>query len=450
MAGLAVPLVVLAGCSGNTTPPTSVTQTSADLHASVSCSSGENCSMYFKYGLAKNGVTGLNTQTATYGPAAGPYSNTPTTVPVSGLQPNTTYGYQACGNAQPGGQFYCVGPDGLSNTMQEFTTLPNCTTRLNPGDDVAAAVQSAAAGATVCLNAGDPYGGAVTIGASNGTSSSPVTLTSTDPANPATLSGRFVTNGTAKWLNVNHLRFVWSSATADTVALTGDHITFARNDVSGSNDTICIVTTDWNGVEATNIKLDFNKIHDCGNKDDPTQPIGDGDRGHAQGVYTSWTVPDPDHPELPRTRNLTVSNNWCYRVAARCFQERSGVNDVWTHNVADYDNWGYHFGDQYPSGNSMTWNISGTHEYSYASSGFYAGGDFSVFGGGTNETFSNNCWQAVTNGPLGNVTMSGNVNQSPQFNDPANDDFRLKFNTTGCTTNNSTYYGLPLGATPGP
>jgi hypothetical protein len=441
MAGLAVPLVVLAGCSGNTTPPTSVTQTGADLHASVSCSSGENCSMYFKYGLAKNGVTGLNTQTATYGPAAGPYSNTPTTVPVSGLQANTTYGYQACGNAQPGGQFYCVGPDGLSNTMQEFTTLPNCTTRLNPGDDVAAAVQSAAAGATVCLNAGDPYG-AVTIGASNGTSSSPVTLTSTDPANPATLSGRFVTNGTAKWLNVNHLRFVWSSATADTVALTGDHITFARNDVSGSNGTICIAVTDWNGVNATNITIDFNKIHDCGNKDDPNS------QEHHQGVYTSW-----GNEAGYGVSYTTVSNNWCYRVAARCYQERGGRNDVWTHNVADYDNWGYHFGNlNSPQNNSMTWNISGTHEYHYNSSPgtFYYGGDLSNANTGTGPgmTFSNNCWQGQINpNPLSsNITLSNNSNASPQFNDPVNDDFRLKFNTTECSGG----YGLPVGATPGP
>jgi hypothetical protein len=437
LASLALPLVVLAGCSGNTTAPQNVTQTSAELHASVSCGSGENCSMYFKWGLADNGVSGLNNQTPTTNPpVAGPFSNADAHWPINNLQPGTTYGYQVCGNAQPGQTFFCAGNDGLNNTMTEFTTLPNCTTTLSPGANIATAVQNAAAGAVVCLNAGT-YNTSPTIASTNGTSSSPVTLTSANPANPATINGRFVTNGTAKWLVISHLKFTWSSGTDDTIALTGDNITLTRNDVSGSDGTICITTTAWNGANATNIKIDHNKIHNCGDINDPNPDINAGDRAHAQGVYTN-----------PGTSNLRVTNNWCWHVAARCYQERAGANDVWSHNVADYDNWGYHFGDLSPHDNSMTWNISGTHEYHYQSSGFYYGGDLSVFGGGTNETFSNNCWQGEINpSPLpSNVTASNNVTGQPDFKDPVNGDFRLNLNSP-CGTGG---YGLPTGNTPGP
>jgi hypothetical protein len=41
---------------------------------------------------------------------------------VTGLAAGARYEYQVCGNAQPGQQFACVGPDGTANTTTEFTT----------------------------------------------------------------------------------------------------------------------------------------------------------------------------------------------------------------------------------------------------------------------------------------------------------------------------------------
>src|SRR3954451_20892807 len=99
MLGLIAPVLLIAGCSGYTTAPQSVTQHSAELHASVSCASGENCSLYFKYGVADGP---LNQQSPTYGPLAGPFSNADAHWPTpSNLLAGTTYAYQACGNNQP-------------------------------------------------------------------------------------------------------------------------------------------------------------------------------------------------------------------------------------------------------------------------------------------------------------------------------------------------------------
>jgi hypothetical protein len=432
LAGAVVPLVLLAGCSGNTTPPQSVTQTSAELHATVSCNSGEHCSMYFKYGLADGS---MNLQSPTYGPFAGPITNADAHWPTpSNLQPGTTYAYQVCGNNQSGGQFACIGPATDIYARQEFTTLPACTQTLSPGADVATAVQNAAAGAVVCLSPGTyAVSGSPAIVSANGTSSAPVTLTSANPASPATIDGRFVTHTPTQYLTISHLRFTWNSASESTMVLGGSHVTLSHNDVSGGGETICINASDDQGnYPLTLSTIDHNRIHDCGNPNDPNPVIGDGDKGHAQGVYTN-----------PNASDLDISNNYCYRVAARCYQERFGHNDDWTHNTADFENWAYHFGDGNPHDNTMTGNISGPDHYRYTSSGFYHGGDLSVFGGGTNETFSSNCWQGETNGPLGNVTMTNNTVATVQFMDAANGNFHLKPNTP-CQG-----FG-PTGSTPGP
>lgn len=117
-AAVLLPLLVLAGCSGNTTPPQGVTRSNAWLHATVSCASGEHCSAYFRWGQAGSA---LSNKTATLGPFDGPVDNFDFHQQIGGLQPNVTYAYQICGNSQQGNGFVCVGPNG-SDTQQQFTT----------------------------------------------------------------------------------------------------------------------------------------------------------------------------------------------------------------------------------------------------------------------------------------------------------------------------------------
>jgi hypothetical protein len=119
--GLGVGLV-LTGCSAHTTPASNITGNTATLSFVGSCDKGEDCSWFVRYRKV-----GTNTwiQTAARGPVAGPASNAPLSEKVSGLSPATQYEYQACGNAQPGRQFSCVGADGTTNATTRFaTTLP--------------------------------------------------------------------------------------------------------------------------------------------------------------------------------------------------------------------------------------------------------------------------------------------------------------------------------------
>jgi hypothetical protein len=319
--------------------------------------------------------------------------------------------------------------------VQQFTTLPACTQTLSAGANVKTAVETAPAGAVICLSPGTytspGTSNVAAIGSTNGTASAPVTLTSSNPAAPATLKGRFTTLNAAKYLTVSHLRFVWDPvAENDTIALTGQNITLSRNDISGSSDTICVNTLGWNGVNATSITVDRNLIHHCGDTSNAD------DRIHAQGVYAG-----------PGTVQLRVTNNWCYRVAARCYMESGGTGDQWTHNTADFENWGYLFGESHPTNDVMSSNVSGPDHYRYNNTvGTYDyGGDLAFFTpmGTSGDSFTNNCWQGVQNGSSSGTTVSGNTVQTVQFTNAAADDYHLT-STSPCQG-----YG-PTGSTPGP
>jgi hypothetical protein len=322
-----------------------------------------------------------------------------------------------------------------TEVRQLLGLAPDCGQTLSPGDDVADAVESAAAGSVVCLSPGTYTSPGTnnsfpSIDSGNGTAAAPVILTSEDPSDPALLSGRLWTRSTVSHLEISHLKFTWNAPDENTILLTGSRVILEHNDISGAGETICVAT---GNATTTDAVIDRNKIHDCGDPDDSS------DRIHAQGVYTN-----------PGTSNLRVSNNWCYRVAARCYQERYGQNDVWIRNVADYENWGFIFGDgnPAPSGNSMTLNISGPHHYEYASSGYGKGGDLveDLVYGGSGNTFTNNCWGGVAyrNHPSSSsLTISNNTVATPQFVDAANGDFRQ--------TANSPCQGFgPTGSLPGP
>src|SRR5439155_15014440 len=94
----------------------------------------------------------------------------------------TTYAYQLCGQAQPGGAWACVGPQNAITEAQQFTTLPSCTQTLSPGADVGSAVENAPQGAVICLSPGTytspgTNGSFGSIASPSATVAAPVTLT---------------------------------------------------------------------------------------------------------------------------------------------------------------------------------------------------------------------------------------------------------------------------------
>jgi hypothetical protein len=121
-----VATALLASCKGFTTAATHIVKHSngsysAQLNFVGSCGSGEHCSWYAHYRMV--GTQAWTKVPATpLGPVAGPVSNTALSENATGLTAGAQYEYQVCGNAQPGQQFVCVGPDGTPNTTTKFTT----------------------------------------------------------------------------------------------------------------------------------------------------------------------------------------------------------------------------------------------------------------------------------------------------------------------------------------
>lgn len=115
--------LALVACGGSTTPPTNVTAYSAALGGQGECDGGSPtpCYWYWRYG------TGGQYQYQT--PVQGPYTGSTgglvqLSAPVTGLQPDTTYQYQLCGEGDTITSYVCVGPDGTTSTSSTFTTSP--------------------------------------------------------------------------------------------------------------------------------------------------------------------------------------------------------------------------------------------------------------------------------------------------------------------------------------
>lgn len=134
---LVVATVLVAGCAGHTTKPT-VGTTTATLNAVGSCANTDGNGCWYYMRIRRVGTSSWINVFPWYaskpGHATGVLNKMPWNVPVVGLSAGTTYEYQACGKEDSlspgigsppygaGSGYECGGPDGTSNTTQQFTT----------------------------------------------------------------------------------------------------------------------------------------------------------------------------------------------------------------------------------------------------------------------------------------------------------------------------------------
>jgi hypothetical protein len=109
--------VVLSGCQGSTNPATNVGMATATLNAQASCSGGvpTPCSWYWRWGT--NGH--YQYSSAVSGPTTAKWSGK-LSYTATGLTPDTTYGYQLCGEGDAVTAFVCVGS--ANGSPSQFTT----------------------------------------------------------------------------------------------------------------------------------------------------------------------------------------------------------------------------------------------------------------------------------------------------------------------------------------
>ncbi len=107
------------GCDGMTTAATNVTRVTATLNARGACDHGP-CWWYLRYGT--DHLYQFQTPVQQFTSSTQGQQVQLPGEQVSNLVPGTTYEYQLCGKGDSVSQYQCVGPDGSTDTSEQFET----------------------------------------------------------------------------------------------------------------------------------------------------------------------------------------------------------------------------------------------------------------------------------------------------------------------------------------
>lgn len=301
------------------------------------------------------------------------------------------------------------GNDGNSGTLASpVATVKTMITKLQPGQ-------------TGCLMAGQTFHGDFTLrgGDSHGTAGAPVTITSSDLAQPATIDGRVVTEGGNDWLTFTHLKFNYSPTGPGLPSITigSSHTSWTYDDIQNGNTTICINAIDDQtyGV-ARDTLIDHDRIHNCG-------PV----------PVTSYSAPGYyAHAIYAIGYNTTITNNYLYDNSNRGVQLRGSQGATVMHNVIDGNGSGVVFGDLGASDNEVAYNVI-TNSASACPTGCNSYGALAFWGDGpvgTGNSLHDNCLYGNQNGDVdvndGGVTTANNRSADPLYVDRASKNFSLE------------------------
>ena len=304
----------------------------------------------------------------------------------------------------------------------------NPGTSASPFQTGARLASALSAGETGCLAAGQTFVGDLTL-THGGQSGAPITITSADPSNPATIRGRIVTKPGGDWITLSFLKLVGVNADAlPSPTIGSDHVTLSHDDISNDHTAICIDVIDsstWG--TGHNTTIDANRIHGCGKLPAQNQDHGVYDSGY----YT------------------TVTNNLIYDNADRGVQLRGDHGSVVKYNVIDGNGEGVIFGDLSSSNDEVAFNI--------VTNSLIRSNVESYWGStpvGTGNAFHDNCVYATNansyynSGGGVNTSAGGYTIQNVTIGDPAYvnraaGDYRLQ-STSKCVG-----FGIRTGVVPG-
>lgn len=213
------------------------------------------------------------------------------------------------------------------------------------------------AGQTGCLASGQTFAGfSLHRGDSHGAEGAPVTLTSTNPAVPATINTRIVTQAGSDWLTFTHLTIVSDALSSNedpSPTINSAHTSWTYDDISGGDTNICVLPSQpspWGAAEYTLIEHD--RIHDCGRAVTNAEVEAQGNdmyEGRLNGWHAHGLYDDGFH--------TTVRNSYFYNNSAKGILLRGGSYAVIEHNVIDHNGSGVLFGDLGAAHDVVAWNI---------------------------------------------------------------------------------------------
>jgi hypothetical protein len=266
---------------------------------------------------------------------------------------------------------------------------PNCTkyasTNGSDADEGSAArpfrtidhlLGSLSAGQTGCLFPGQTFDEEVQIGAyttssereiaavPHGEKGAPITITSVDPREPATIARRITLLDGANWITFDHLTLKSDvpphTEENPSPTINSEHTAWTNDDISGGDIDICIApngSSVWG--QAVDTLIENDRVHDCGHPvtdaellsqavDLWEEPLLSGlfrlNGWHAQGIYDQGQA-------------TTVRNSYFYDNSRNGILLRGGKGAVVEHNILDGNGEGVLFGNLNDRDGLVAWNI---------------------------------------------------------------------------------------------
>jgi hypothetical protein len=217
-------------------------------------------------------------------------------------------------------------------------------------------MEKLSAGQTGCLASGQTFAGFTLYeGNTDGAEGEPITLTSTNPEEPATINGRVTTEKGSNWLTFTHLNFIYGQDTLlPGLTIASAHTSWTYDNVSGGDLNICFLTNpvgdSYGAGEYTLIEND--RVHDCGHavtKAELEAQASDTYEGRENG----WHV----HGLYDQGVHTTVRNSYFYDNAGVGILLRSGGFATIEHNVIDANGRGVELGNEGTQDDTVAWNI---------------------------------------------------------------------------------------------
>jgi hypothetical protein len=255
----------------------------------------------------------------------------------------------------------------------------NAGTQSAPFRSLSKLVSSLRAGQTGCLQSGETFDSngnvALEAGEAHGEEGRPVTITSTDPGEPATITHSLAIEAGVNYLTIEHVDFNWTvpkpwvcwnaegnivpgkiisgpgkcatgtpyAESAVQIAIGGKGDSLNYDEITNSDTNICIV----GGSHGEGDVLEHDRIHDCGPTVETSQsgfPVVNEETGwHSHGVYDF-------------SRGMSIKNNYIYDNSRDgVLLYGGGEGAVVEHNLIDHNGAGIWFGDD--SNDRAAWNI---------------------------------------------------------------------------------------------
>ncbi len=328
------------------------------------------------------------------------------------------------------------GSDAASGSASEpYATLQKLVSSLQPGQ-------------TGCLQSGQVFDSSENVtleeGEVNGQPGAPVTITSTEPSNPAIITHSLSLAKGADWITFTHLVFRWSMPKpwtcwnaagnptgftcpltntqpedpedATQIAVNAHHDSFTYDDVSSEGTDICINSGSWNGSTSEYLLIEHDRIHDCGPAITGAKKVNEENGWHDHGVY--------DYGKF-----TLIKNNYIYDNSRNgILFYPTGEGGVAEHNIIDGNGNGITFG---PNRNAVArYNII-TNSSSVCGKRCFDTGISSNESGAGNEA-SHNCLDNNLSGEIvvANVALRENkLDTNPQYLDAANHEYALAANS---------------------